>query len=97
MATGKIDILVYADWFEISGPKLLGTLAAHQGKGRKAFSFSYDEKWLETEKPLLFDPDITWNKGQQFPIGKSNFGIFNDAMPDTWGRNFNEKNRVSNC
>jgi serine/threonine-protein kinase HipA len=86
MATSKIDILVYADWFEISEPKLIGTLAAHQGKGRKTFSFSYDEKWLETEKPLLFDPDITWNKGQQFPIGKSNFGIFNDAMPDTWGR-----------
>jgi hypothetical protein len=40
MATGKIDILVYADWFEISGPKLLGTLAAHQGKGRKTFSFT---------------------------------------------------------
>ena len=86
MATSKIDILVYADWLEISEPKLIGILAAHQGKGRKAFSFSYDEKWLETEKPFLFDPDITWNKGQQFPIGKSNFGIFNDAMPDTWGR-----------
>ena len=86
MATSKIDILVYADWLEIGGPKLLGTLAAHQGNGRKTFSFSYDEKWLATEKPFLFDPDITWNKGQQFPIGKSNFGIFNDAMPDTWGR-----------
>ena len=86
MATSKIDILVYADWLEISGPKLIGVLAAHQGKGRKTFSFSYDEKWLETEKPFLFDPNITWNKGQQFPIGKSNFGIFNDAMPDTWGR-----------
>ncbi len=86
MATSKIDILVYADWLEISGPKLIGVLAAHQGKGRKTFSFSYDEKWLETEKPFLFDPNITWNKGQQFPIGKSDFGIFNDAMPDTWGR-----------
>ena len=86
MATSKIDILVYADWLEISGPKLIGILAAHQGKGRKTFSFSYDEKWLETEKPFLFDSDITWNKGQQFPIGKSNFGIFNDSMPDTWGR-----------
>lgn len=86
MATSKIDILVYADWLEIGGSKLIGILAAHQGKGRKAFSFSYDEKWLETEKPFLFDPDVTWNKGQQFPIGKSNFGIFNDAMPDTWGR-----------
>ena len=86
MATSKIDILVYADWLEISRPKLIGVLAAHQGKGRKTFSFSYDEKWLATEKPFLFDPDINWNKGQQFPIGKSNFGIFNDAMPDTWGR-----------
>ena len=86
MTTSKIDILVYADWLEISRPKLIGVLAAHQGKGRKTFSFSYDEKWLETEKQFLFDPDITWNKGQQFPIGKSNFGVFNDAMPDTWGR-----------
>lgn len=86
MATSKIDILVYADWLEIDGPKLIGILAAHQGKGRKAFSFIYDEKWLETEKPFLFDPDVTWNRGQQFPIGKTNFGIFNDAMPDTWGR-----------
>ncbi len=86
MATSKFDILVYADWFEISEPKLIGVLSAHQGKGRKTFSFSYDEKWLATEKPFLFDPDILWNKGQQFPVGKSIFGVFNDAMPDTWGR-----------
>ena len=94
MATSKIDILVYADWLEISGPKLIGVLAAHQGKGRKTFSFSYDEKWLETEKPFLFDPNITWNKGQQFPIGKSDFGIFNDAMPDTWGRSLMKRRQA---
>ena len=86
MATDKIDILVYADWLETKESKLIGTLSAHQGKGRKIFSFKYHEKWLELEKQFLFDPDITWNKGQQYPIGKSNFGIFDDAMPDTWGR-----------
>lgn len=86
MVTTKTDILVYADWLEISEPKLIGILAAHQGKARKTFSFSYDKKWLDTEKPFLFDPDINWNTGQQFPNGKNNFGIFNDAMPDTWGR-----------
>jgi len=86
MATGKIDILVYADWLETSESKLIGILSAHQGKARRTFSFSYDEKWMKTEKPFLFDPDISWNKGHQFPKGKSNFGIFNDAMPDTWGR-----------
>ncbi|HRH12556.1 MAG TPA: HipA N-terminal domain-containing protein, partial [Bacteroidia bacterium] len=86
MATGKIDILVYADWLETSESKLIGILSAHQGKAIRTFSFSYDEKWMKTEKPFLFDPDISWNKGHQFPKGKSNFGIFNDAMPDTWGR-----------
>jgi serine/threonine-protein kinase HipA len=86
MATSKIDILVYADWLHLEEPNLMGMLSAHQGKGRKTFSFSYDEKWLLTEKQFLFDPDITWNKGQQFPQGKFNFGVFNDSMPDTWGR-----------
>lgn len=86
MAKDKLDIFVYADWLELKDSKLIGTLSAHQGKGRKTFSFKYHEKWLELEKPIFFDPDITWNKGYQFPIGKSIFGIFNDAMPDTWGR-----------
>lgn len=86
MATVKIDILVYADWLHLDRPTLIGTLSAHQGKGRKTFSFSYDENWLVTEKQFLLDPDITWNKGQQFPLGKFNFGVFNDSMPDTWGR-----------
>ena len=40
MVISKIDILVYADWLEISEPKLIGILAAHQGRTRKTFSFS---------------------------------------------------------
>lgn len=90
MAT-KTDILVYADWLETKEPKLMGILAAHQAKGRKLFSFEYDADWMATEKQFLFDPDITWNKGLQFPAGKTIFGIFNDAMPDTWGRTLMKK------
>ena len=41
MATDKIDILLYADWLETKESKLIGTLSAHQGKGRKIFSFKY--------------------------------------------------------
>ena len=86
MAADKTDILVYADWLEMKVPKLVGVLSAHQAKGRKTFSFKYDTRWMETENPFLFDPDVLWNSGLQFPVGKANFGIFNDAMPDTWGR-----------
>jgi hypothetical protein len=40
MVISKIDILVYAYWLEISEQKLIGILAAYQGKTRKIFSFS---------------------------------------------------------
>ncbi len=86
MTNKKTDIFVFAHWLEMNEAKLMGILSAHQGKGRKAFSFRYDAEWLEMEKQLFLDPDIAWHSGDQFPNGKENFGVFLDAMPDTWGR-----------
>lgn len=86
MATDKKDIYVYAHWLDMREPKQIGILSAHYGKGRKSLSFEYTPEWIATEKFNLLDPDILWNTGQQFPNGKENFGVFNDAMPDTWGR-----------
>jgi serine/threonine-protein kinase HipA len=86
MAATKTDIFVYADWQDLKVPKFIGILTAHQAKAKKVFSFEYDTDWLKTESAFVLDPDITWNKGLQFPNGKTNFGIVNDAMPDTWGR-----------
>lgn len=84
MAADKTDIFVYADWLHET--KQIGTLSAHHGKGRKSISFEYDTDWVKKEKFYLLDPDIALFTGQQFPNGKNNFGVFNDAMPDTWGR-----------
>ena len=33
----KREIYVYAHWFGMKDPKLIGVLSAHQGKGRKSF------------------------------------------------------------
>ncbi len=82
----KIDIWVYAHWKGMISPKCVGILSAQQAKGRKAFSFSYDPDWINSQEQLLLDPDIAWFKGQQFPYGKENFGVFLDSMPDNWGR-----------
>lgn len=90
----KIDILVYADWKGMKGPRLIGTLAAQQAKGRKAFSFSYDKNWITSAEQLLLDPDIAWFGGPQYPIGKENFGIFLDSMPDTWGRTLMKRRAI---
>jgi serine/threonine-protein kinase HipA len=78
-------IYVFADWFSDS-PKLLGVLLAQQAKGRKAFSFEYNKDFLLNETPINLDPDIKWYTGLQYPLNKEIFGVFSDAMPDTWGR-----------
>ena len=86
MAANRTDIWVYAHWKGLNEPQLIGTLSAHQAKGKKAFSFEYDKSWINSQAQVLLDPDISWYTGTQFPLGKENFGVFMDSMPDTWGR-----------
>lgn len=86
MAVQKTDIYVYADWQGLEGPMLMGILSAHQAKGRKAFSFSYDKQWLKSGHHHQLDPDLHLYTGPQFANEKENFGLFLDSMPDTWGR-----------
>jgi len=86
MAIKKTNLYVYAHWQGMLEPKMIGTLSAVQGKGRKSFSFEYDKNWIKSEQQFILDPDIQWFSGQQFPNQKENFGIFLDSMPDNWGR-----------
>jgi len=86
MAQGKFEIYVYAHWQGMPEAKMIGVLAAHYAKGKKAFSFEYDTNWIKSEQQLLLDPDIQFYSGPQYPNKKENFGVFLDSMPDTWGR-----------
>jgi len=91
MSIGKTDIFVYAHWAGMPEPAFIGVLSVHQGKGRKSFSFEYDEQWLKGKNLFLLDPDIGLYSGPQFPVKKDNFGVFLDSMPDTWGRTLMKK------
>jgi serine/threonine-protein kinase HipA len=91
MSIDKTDIFVYAHWLGMPEPAFIGILSAHQGKGRKSFSFEYDEQWLKGKNLFLLDPDISLYSGRQFPVKKENFGVFLDSMPDTWGRTLMKK------
>lgn len=93
----KTAIWVYANWKGMDEPKCIGILSAQQAKGRKAFSFSYDEDWIASREQLLLDPDIVWYGGQQYPNGKENFGMFLDSMPDTWGRTLMKRRAAINA
>jgi len=82
-----MDILVYADWLELEGPALMGTLSVAHTRGREIFSFAYDKAWLDRGLAQNLDPDLQLFTGTQFlSTGKKNFGIFLDSSPDRWGR-----------
>lgn len=83
---GRTDIWVYVHWKGMKEPKCMGMLSAQQTKGRRAYSFSYDAHWINSQEQFLLDPDIAWFAGPQYPVGKDNFGVFLDSMPDSWGR-----------
>lgn len=92
MAKKQTDIIVYAHWVGMSEPVRMGILSANETRGHLAWSFSYDQKWLNTQSHHLLDPDLQWFTGPQYaPDKKPNFGLFLDSMPDTWGRTLMQK------
>lgn len=97
MSSNKTDIWVYAHWQGMPEPELMGILSAHQGKGSKVFSFDYDKVWMKSDARFALDPDIQWYSGSQFPLGKENFGVFMDSMPDTWGRRLMQRRAAQNA
>lgn len=82
----KRNIWVYAQWQGMEEANCIGMLTAQQARGKTVFSFVYNPEWLTQKEQFLLDPDIEWFEGQQHPIGKENFGVILDFMPDTWGR-----------
>ncbi|MDZ4795610.1 MAG: HipA domain-containing protein [Bacteroidota bacterium] len=82
-----MEILVYANWMDLNGPALMGTLSVVHIKGREVFSFAYDRSWLSRGLAQNLDPDLQLFAGTQYlSTGKKNFGIFLDSSPDRWGR-----------
>ncbi|MBX2897284.1 MAG: type II toxin-antitoxin system HipA family toxin [Cyclobacteriaceae bacterium] len=80
-------VFVYADWFGLDQPHLMGVLQSTQIRGKEVFSFEYSDNWLKSGKAQILDPDLQLYSGQQY-VGedKRNFGIFLDSSPDRWGR-----------
>lgn len=87
----KKNIFVYAHWLGLNEPKAIGMITVQMARGKTAFSFTYDDAWLNQKEQFLLDPDINWFTGTQHPTNKENFGVFLDSMPDTWGRTLMKK------
>lgn len=90
-------ILVYADWQELHGVKMMGVLQAEQVRGKEVFSFAYSQEWLDMGKEVVrdLDPDLGLFTGSQYNYDeKPNFGIFMDSAPDRWGKELMERREI---
>ena len=49
----KKNILVYAHWLGLNEPKAIGMLTVQMARGKTAFSFTYDDAWLNQKEQFL--------------------------------------------
>lgn len=83
----KRSISVYAHWYGMGEPLLMGTLHSERLKGKEIFSFEYAKHWLQNGLAQIIDPSLQLYEGLHYlQEEKDNFGIFLDSSPDRWGR-----------
>ena len=78
------EILVYADWYMLDSPQLIGKLYFASLRGKSVYSFQYDTDWIKTR--ISIDPDLPLFSGLHYAPSNENFGIFKDSSPDRWGQ-----------
>lgn len=64
-----------------------GTLYAHVRRGVESASFRYDAAYLADERSFPLAPDMPLSDGSIHTQGEAMFRVFEDCMPDRWGRN----------
>lgn len=87
MKAMRKEILVFADWVNISSPIMMGKLYSEIIRGKEVFSFQYSDEWLSSRYAQIIDPELHLYKGVHYLSSqKENFGVFLDSSPDRWGR-----------
>jgi len=85
--TDHKEIFVYAHWWGLDAPILIGVLSINITRGKEIFSFEYDDDWLQSGIAQDLDSDLGLYAGPQYIRDeKANFGLFLDSSPDRWGR-----------
>lgn len=64
-----------------------GVLYANARRGVETASFRYDAAYLADPRAFALAPDMPLSEGPLHTQGESLFRVFQDCMPDRWGRN----------
>lgn len=58
--------MVYADYFPLNEPQLMGIPYAEVVRGKEVFSFEYNTDWLKSKHAQILDPDLQLYSGLHY-------------------------------
>ncbi|MBQ9043079.1 MAG: type II toxin-antitoxin system HipA family toxin [Eggerthellaceae bacterium] len=79
----ELEVTVQIDGSDVRA----GILYAHARRGVESASFRYDGEYLSHLKSFPLAPDMPLTDGSLHTQGEPMFRVFEDCMPDRWGRN----------
>jgi serine/threonine-protein kinase HipA len=99
LSANTICVNVFADWYGLNGPTLIGELLATLGHNGVDFTFRYTDEWIKYTQinQINLDPQLRFDNSPQFHDPKqNNFSFLLDSSPDRWGRQLIAKKEALN-
>lgn len=84
----EIEVLAAMDW--LKQDTRIGVLGYDSIRGTVAYQFCYDADWLREHTKLVLSRDLKNVNGKQYARGRI-FSMFQDMLPDRWGRRLIDK------
>lgn len=80
-------LFVYADFYWLDKPLLIGELSYDSVRGNETYGFSFNKEWLAKYGDIFLSGDLQNFAGIQYTRPERGiFACFSDAIPDRWGR-----------
>jgi len=84
----KINVIADLDWLE--DVATIGTLSYESIRGEMVYQFTYHPNWLKQSPHLILSKELPLVSGPLYKKGNL-FDLFQDALPDRWGRRLIDK------
>lgn len=79
----EISVIATMDW--LPNEMKVGDLFFDSIRGTTTYQFEYDPLWIQQHPSMVLSKDLPLVRGKQYKKG-SIFDMFQDCLPDRWGR-----------
>jgi len=84
----ELSVIAAMDW--LPSKSKLGNLSYDSIRGATTYQFAYNPTWTQQHPSIVLSRDLPLVSGMQYKKG-SIFDMFQDALPDRWGRRLIDK------